>query len=407
MSFLRNFFIAIFILSGYFSFACTTAVISGKATSDGRPILWKLRDTDFLENYVKQFDRAKGNYAFIGLINSADTVGKEVWGGNNEVGFAIMNSASFNVNLGDSSKIRDQEGFFMKLALEKCATLKDFENLLENTPKPMGLAAHFGVIDAQGGAAFYEVNNYSWTKFDANNAETAPDGYILRTNFSKTGKPNIGYGFVRLMTAEKLFENAKKQNKINYKTILQEFSRCLYNPITGNDYKEIYKRKAESDTFIHSDNLITSYGSASCIVIQGIKKDENAKMTTMWTQVGYPNTCIAVPLWCSDTNLPNIIIYDKELENSKLNSLNMKLFKECYPIENPDGYHYLNISKLVNSENVGYMQVIEPIENKIFALADEKLLKWRKMQPSNYEIKSFYAYLDNLLETTYNQLISK
>ena len=30
--------------------ACTTAVVSGKATADGRPLLWKNRDADDLHN---------------------------------------------------------------------------------------------------------------------------------------------------------------------------------------------------------------------------------------------------------------------------------------------------------------------------------------------------------------------
>ena len=32
---------------------CTTAVISGKATNDGRPLLMKHRDTDDLNNIIK------------------------------------------------------------------------------------------------------------------------------------------------------------------------------------------------------------------------------------------------------------------------------------------------------------------------------------------------------------------
>lgn len=48
--------------------ACTSAVISGKATADGRPLLWKNRDTDHLQNSVKYF--AGGRYAFIGIVNS-------------------------------------------------------------------------------------------------------------------------------------------------------------------------------------------------------------------------------------------------------------------------------------------------------------------------------------------------
>ena len=32
--------------------ACTSAVVSGKVTPDGRPLLWKKRDTDYLRNLM-------------------------------------------------------------------------------------------------------------------------------------------------------------------------------------------------------------------------------------------------------------------------------------------------------------------------------------------------------------------
>lgn len=407
MTHLKYFFAIIFSLFLENAYCCTTAVISGKATKDGRPIIWKLRDTDFLENYAKKFPAEKGKYAFIGIVNSIDSLGKEVWGGNNELGFAIMNSASFNVNLNDSAKVKDNEGYFMKKALETCKNLEDFENLLNNTPKPMGLATHFGVIDAKGGAAFYEVNNYTWTKYDANDSNIAPEGFILRTNFSETGKPNIGYGFVRLQTAKLIFDKAIKENSIDYRDIIQKFSRCLYNPITKNDYREIYEKETASDKFIHSDNLITSYGSASCIVIQGVKNNEVPQFTTMWTMIGYPNTCIALPLWISESELPNTIIYNDSLKNSKLNQYNMSLLKKCYPIDNPDGYHYLKISKLVNKENNGYMQIITPIETNIFDETDKKLNKWRNKMPPKSEIEQFYTQLNNIVEKTYKQILDK
>ena len=99
-----------------------------------------------------------------------------------------MNSASFNLNLGDTAKIDNREGRFMRKALEQCASLKDFEDLLDKVPQPMGLAASFGVIDTSGGAAFYEVNNHTWTRYDANDPEVAPDGYVLRTSFLQTSE---------------------------------------------------------------------------------------------------------------------------------------------------------------------------------------------------------------------------
>lgn len=35
--------------------ACTSAVVSGKVTPDGRPLLWKNRDTDYLRNQVTMY----------------------------------------------------------------------------------------------------------------------------------------------------------------------------------------------------------------------------------------------------------------------------------------------------------------------------------------------------------------
>ena len=54
--------------------------------------------------------------------------------------------------------------------------------------------ANFGVIDAQGGAAYYETTNFSFTKIDANDPVVAPFGYLIRTNYSFTGTADDGYG---------------------------------------------------------------------------------------------------------------------------------------------------------------------------------------------------------------------
>ena len=40
--------------------ACTSAVVSGKVTPDGRPLLWKNRDTDFMQNHIDYLEAASG-----------------------------------------------------------------------------------------------------------------------------------------------------------------------------------------------------------------------------------------------------------------------------------------------------------------------------------------------------------
>lgn len=379
------------------AYPCTTAVISGKASSDGRSYIWKLRDTGSLENIYRYFDDGKYNY--IGLMNSNDQEGEHVWGGSNSVGFAIMNSASYNVNEGDTTSLIDMEGVFMKLALQTCATLQDLEKLLDEYPKPRGIAANFGVIDAKGGAAYYEVDNQTWVKFDANED---PKGYIIRSNYSESGTEDEGYGFVRRDAAEEIFSDAVNENKLNYETIIQEFTRNFYHPVFGLDYRKLYETSNAESDFIASTDLITRYSSASSIIVQGIKKGESADMNTIWAQVGFPRTCIAVPLWVrAGDNLPQIVSYDEEITNSRLNKYAMEWKKAAYPIEHKERNNYLFVPALINPEHTGYIQLIEPVEKEIFALTEEKLTIWRNEKPNQAEVAALYEKINNKVEELY------
>ena len=51
-------------------FPPASAVISGKVTPDGRPLLWKNRDTDFPQNSVRYF--SGGRYPFVAVVNSVE-----------------------------------------------------------------------------------------------------------------------------------------------------------------------------------------------------------------------------------------------------------------------------------------------------------------------------------------------
>jgi len=65
MKILVNFLIVlIFFGISYQTSACTVAVISGKYTKDGRPLLWKNRDTNYINNQIMFFN--EGKYDFMG-----------------------------------------------------------------------------------------------------------------------------------------------------------------------------------------------------------------------------------------------------------------------------------------------------------------------------------------------------
>ena len=119
------FFILLVIAANDIS-ACTVAVISGKYTRDGRPLLWKNRDIWAVNNKIMYFDG--DDYSYMGLVNSVDTTGKSLWIGMNDQGFAIMNSNSYNLNLGDTAEHSGLEGRVIKYALATCATVQDFQD---------------------------------------------------------------------------------------------------------------------------------------------------------------------------------------------------------------------------------------------------------------------------------------
>ena len=382
-------------------FACTTAIVSGKYTEDGRPILWKHRDSDFNQNKLMYF--TNGKYDYIGLVNSEDFEGKQVWAGTNSAGFSIMNAALYDVNLNYKGDYKDREGYVMKMALQQCASLEDFEHFLAKLPKPMGVAASFGVIDAHGGAAYYETDNNTYVKFDANDPKVAPNGYLIRTNYSFTGKKDKGYGYIRFETAQDLFSNAFATNNLNYKTIITEFSRSFYHSLLQTDYREIAETKSEKQFFINAGDLIVRNSSVAAVVIHGVKKGEAAEFTTMWTVLGYPFTTVAVPTWVKGgKNLPNLVLADKS-SRAPICNMSLLLKKECYPISRGSGYKYLNISALVNKENSGILQRIEPIESKIFENTEKELSNWRLNPMNTDKIQAHYKWLNNFILDEYNK----
>ena len=205
----------------------------------------------------------------------------------------------------------------------------------------------------------------------------------------------MGYGFIRRQTADKIFADAAKAGNLSSRTVMQDFSRCFYHPVFGLDYREKHEKGAYETDFISSDDMITRHGSASTILIEGVKKGESPDMNTVWVQVGYPETSVSMPLWVrGGENIPNILQYDSALENSPLNQYAMDWKNEAYPIGRSDGYHYLKMTTLVNPQKTGYLQRIERFEEGIFSLTNEKLAKWRKTTPQPSEIENYYDFLN-------------
>ena len=390
---------ALVIFLHYSSFSCTTAVISGKFTKDGRPMLWKHRDTWAVNNKIMRFD--DGKYSYIGLVNSRDKEGKSIWIGYNSAGFAIMNSASYNLN-NDTIKQSGLEGRLMKEALMNCATVDDFEAMLKAMKKPTRLEANFGVIDAQGGAAYFELANFKYTKYDATDPVVAPYGYLIRTNHSMSGTLGKGGGYIRYVTTDNEFLMAIKENRLTPATIIQKCSRNLKNSLTKVDLNDYINIPQNNPVYVSFTDFVPRRGTSSSVVVEGVKKSENPENTVMWTVLGWPLSSVCMPLWLN-TELPAVVQYDDAIEDSPLCNMALQAKEKAFTYQ--WGYsskYYINVNGLLNADNTGLIQLITPFENKLLDKAYNMINKWKE-KPDTEDIRIFYQWIDENVPLFYKK----
>jgi hypothetical protein len=384
------------------SSACSTAIVSGKATPDGRPLLWKHRDTDNFNNKMMFF--AGSRYEYIGLVNSQDSLW-HVWAGTNSAGFSIMNSASYNITPGDDkAEKKDLEGYIMKLALAGCATLKDFATLLDTLRKPLGVAANFGVIDALGGAAYFETNNYTYKVFDANDAAVAPNGYIIRTNFSLSGSENQGAGYNRYNTASAIVSEAYANHGLTPEFFLDKASLCLRHELTQTDLSQACSSPATKNRIFPFRDYIVRFYSSSTVVVQGVKPGESPLLATTWVKLGFQPASVAIPLWVGVKNaLPGMLTAPGQ-GNAKLCDIALKLKETCFPyLKWAEGENYVLLEKLINVDNTGLIQQTVPFDLETFESTVQLLAQWRKSGFNPKEASAFYLTINKRAETFYSQ----
>ena len=349
--------------------ACTSAIFTGKSTPDGRPLLWKHRDTGELDNRIEFFPAGGGHkYSFIGLVNSP-VKGGEVWTGTNEAGFSIMNTASYNLQ-SEAADFEDQEGVIMYDALGSCKTLADFEKLLDKMKKPRGVEANFGVIDAEGGAAYYEVNNTQWTKVDVNDPKIAPEGFLVYTNHSYTGRKDEGMGYIRYNTANEILHRAWIQGiDFTPQWIFNNLSRSYYHSLLGVDLNK--NPELAPDGWYIDQDFIPRRSTSASIVIKGVRKGENPDLTVMWTILGYPPCGIAVPLFvAAGAQQPAYMLKSSDSNNCVMCDEALARRSRIFPLTRGNGKSYFDIALAQY-----FMSMLYRLEDNNFMVTDKLMEK--------------------------------
>lgn len=320
------------LLASYEVVACTTAIVSAGASETGRPLLWKQRDTGNPFNTAVFICATDSSLAYTGIFNVSDLERRSVYAGENEKGFAIVNNSSYNLASGEYPT---KNGSFMRRALECCVTVDDFEAMLLSED-PRKVEANFGVIDASGGAAYFEAADSSVTRFDV-----PEGGWLVRSNFSVSGTPE-GQGYARYVTAQALMSAHK--GKFSPLQLIDGLGRSYFNAVLGYDASRRFP-----GGMVYDEDFIPRPTTVSSVCFDG--------SACMWTAIGYTPASYAMPLpVCSE--LPSCL--------EKANSLAQKLKLQMHPLGRDAGVKYIDFGVARR-----IMKVVRRYEKKASALTGD------------------------------------
>jgi hypothetical protein len=398
--------------------ACTTAVISGRVTADGRPLLWKSRDTRTTRlNEVVVYEGERHRVLAVFNAGRRDAV----WMGVNSAGFCIENSLSRD--LGPDGETGGPDGVgsagqkptppggkrglgnggIMKTALETCATVEDFRRLLERTDA-IGRTtdANFGVIDASGGAAIFETGYTSFRMFDANDPAVAPDGYIVRSNFATTAR-GIGptppgelvegsYSGERYARACDLLEGRSGPDlTVGY--ILRHMCRDLATaegePLPGT----VNGPAGDLPEVVDTSATISRSTTVSAAVFHGVRLGESPRSTTMWVALGDPKFSIAVPCWVGVQELTEALAGEHGGEICSI----ANTLREWTLTRDP---HLVRTRELPQ-----IWEDVWPVERQMLDLVTQRRQRWVSKPPAAEEVTELHRRLATLaLDTMREEL---
>jgi hypothetical protein len=349
---------------------CTIAVLTGKATADGRPILWKNRDAAHRENEVRYFDDRP--YSYVALLNAGGT--NHSWIGINERGLGVLNSLAYN--LSDSLPEGYSNGLLMKEALRTCADVTEFEGLLRRSNQGgREHPANFAVIDAHGGARIFEDATHAFVVYDANDPSAAPNGFLARANFSisadTTGVNTARYHRCRRLLAEAVF-----QGGAGVDFLLQQVGRDLVTP--GADpypfpYGGAPAGYPGAVGYVDASETINRHWSVAGGAIMGVREGEDPRLSTFFSVVSHPAVTITLPVWVAAGHTP------AALDGGGASPLcELAVTRARTLFDFPGVPFLLDTRRLDDGAGTGYLVQVEAIEGWLIPRTLHWIQRWRE-----------------------------
>jgi hypothetical protein len=261
-------------------------------------------------------------------------------------------------------------------------------------------------MDAEGHAAYFETGNAGYTYYDIDDETVAPNGYMVRSNFSFSGRENEGGGYLRYDQAEKSLLDGIKAGEVTPQWISRHLAHSFENPLMGIDLRSGILNKPNGTGWLMEQDFIARRLSSCSVVIQGVKSGDDPLRTVMWTSVGYPSVTPVIPLRVvgADKKLPRMV-YEKTEKgvHSPLCDAANELRDSIYSYKRGNNVEgYFNWELLYNSAGSGFLQQTEAFEDKLFG---ETYINVDKLNEE--EIAKLYDEVDTLIGGFYLRMVGK
>lgn len=296
-------------VASYNAHACTSAIVAASRGVDGRWLLWKHRDTGHLDNFVARVAPTDSTMAYVALFNAEDSLLQEAWIGFNEAGFAVMNTATYNIPA-PADDWKDREGLIISHALRHCTSLDNFRSLLREYPGPRGVQANFGAIDAHGNGAYFEVNDEQVVEFPLDSLAGSDhiEGVATRTNYSLSGTDENRLGLSRhkseLHQLDSLIAMPRRwapEGELAAEDFLEVLSRSFLLPVNDSTFVDLLDGTAKN--FPDKGDVISRRISTASVVIRGPRPEEApSEGTVMEVMLGFP--ALSTPHTCTIDSVP-------------------------------------------------------------------------------------------------------
>ena len=269
--------------------ACTSAVVSAQRSSEGVPLLWKHRDSQYWNTSVA-YIAEEGAYAYTAIVyNTEEQYRNTAFAGINERGFGIISTSSrYLPRTSEEEYPKDREWIpdngpkFTARALRECASVEAFECMLQQKMRKRGFTGNYAVADGSGAVAYFEIWDVDYRRYNTSERE---EGFDVRSNFSwagdpkKMGRSKRRYDIVMQEMGE--FEKSKKFSPHYLISLSRSYNSTKYGDILYSD----------------QPRLCQNHTVPRCSSVAAVVLICDSKEPRMLVMNGHPVAAVAVPVY--------------------------------------------------------------------------------------------------------------